>query len=170
MLAFQKKTLVGSTSAIFIARKVSLLLFQYSSGRSSGDMVRWKCQITVEGRLPLTLLLQVQRRKLWQSITVEVPHEPICALDFMWHGPHDLSHYARKHLGPAPLFLAKANICGTNVGRAGTKREASSMCSCLYSNSLIKPRLKWLGLIPIEGCTTRQSAKLTLMVEDGITC
>lgn len=76
---------------------------------------------------------------------------------FMWHRPPNLSHCARKHLGPAPSFLAKANICNTNVGRVGTKRATSRMCSCLDSKSSIKPRLKWFGLVPTEGCPMQRS-------------
>jgi hypothetical protein len=59
---------------------------------------RCKQLINVEGLLQLTLLLQVQGRELWQWIIVAVPHEPICALDLMWHRPHDLSQCARSTL------------------------------------------------------------------------
>lgn len=38
MLVFKKYIAVGSTSAIFVARKVLLLRSPYSPGRSSGDV------------------------------------------------------------------------------------------------------------------------------------
>lgn len=106
----------------------------------------------------------------WQRITTAVPHEPICALVLMWHRPHDLSHYAESTLVQLPSFPAKANICSTNGKGAGTKGAASRMCSGLYSKSSIKPRQKWLGLVPAEHCPAPQLVQLTLVVECRMTC
>lgn len=106
MLVVKKKDIpVGSTSIIFVARKVLLLLSRYSAGKTSEDVAEMQCQRGVgRGLASVASGLQVLRGELWQSVTVVVPHKPICALDFMRHRIHDLSHCARKHLFPAPLF------------------------------------------------------------------
>lgn len=50
------------------------------------------------------------------------------------------------HLGPAPLFPAKTNICDINMRRVDIKRAASCMSSCSDSRPSIMPTQKWSGL------------------------